>query len=106
MELDSDSDDEDDDETVTVGGCALQYFRCVFADNWFASVSTVLALREHLGLHFTGPIKTAHKNFPLDPIRHTLAKLNRGDHITLKCVDVDNLWALGWHDHHFKCCAM
>jgi hypothetical protein len=77
--------------------------RCVFADSWFASVSTALALRQHLGIHLTGSIKTAHKNFPIEPIRHTLAKMNRGDHITLKCDDVDNLWALGWHDHHFKC---
>ncbi len=77
--------------------------RCVFADSWFASVSTALALREHLGVHFTGPIKTAHNNFPIEAIRHTLAKMNRGDHITLKCEDVDNLWAVGWHDHHYKC---
>jgi hypothetical protein len=29
--------------------------------------------------------------------------MNRGDQITLKCEDMSNLWALGWHDHHFKC---
>ena len=77
--------------------------RCVFADSWFASVSTVLALREHLGLHFTGPVKTAHRNFPIEAIRHTLSKMKRGEHITLKCEEVENLWAIGWHDHHFKC---
>jgi hypothetical protein len=77
--------------------------RCVFADSWFASVSTVLALREHLGLHFTGPIKPAHKKFRIDAMRHTLAKLKRGDNITLKCEEVANLWTVGWHDHHLKC---
>jgi hypothetical protein len=77
--------------------------RCVFADSWFASVSTVLALRAHLGLHFSGPVKTAHKNYPIEAIRHTLSKMQRGEHITLKCEEVENLWAIGWHDHHFKC---
>ncbi len=28
--------------------------RRVFADSWFASVETVLALREEMGVHFTG----------------------------------------------------
>ncbi len=68
-----------------------------------ASVKTVLALRETLGLHFTGPIKTATANFPIDIMRATLAKMKRGEHIVLKCEDVANLWAVGWHDHHFKC---
>ncbi len=36
-------------------------------------------------------------------MRHTLAKMSRGDHIVLKCLDVPNLWAVGWHDHHYKC---
>ena len=40
--------------------------RCVFADSWFASVKTVLALRNELGLHFTGPVKTATANFPIE----------------------------------------
>ena len=77
--------------------------RCVFADSWFASVKTVLALRNELGLHFTGPVKTATANFPIEQMRHTLATMNRGEHIVLKCLDVPNLWAVGWHDHHFKC---
>jgi hypothetical protein len=77
--------------------------RCVFADSWFASVKTVLALRETLGLHFTGPIKTASANYPIEKMRHTLAKMKRGDHIVLKCDDLENVWAVGWHDHHYKC---
>ncbi len=39
--------------------------RFVFADSWFASVATVLALRTHLGLDFTGPVKNSHSNFPI-----------------------------------------
>jgi hypothetical protein len=77
--------------------------RCVFADSWFASVKTVLALRNELGLHFTGPVKTATSNYPIEAMRHTLAKMKRREHIVLKCIDVPHLWAVGWHDHHFKC---
>jgi hypothetical protein len=40
--------------------------RCVFADSWFASVKTVMALRGELGLHFTGPVKTATSNYPIE----------------------------------------
>ena len=43
--------------------------RCVFGDSWFASVDTALALKKELGVDFTGPIKTGHKYFPLEPIR-------------------------------------
>ena len=77
--------------------------RCIYADSWFASVKTVLALRTHLGLHFTGPIKTATANYPIEAMRFTLAKMTRGENITLKCLDVPNCWAVGWHDHHYKC---
>jgi hypothetical protein len=62
-----------------------------------------VALREELGVHFTGPVKTATANFPIEQMRHTLATMNRGEHIVLKCIDVPNLWAVGWHDHHYKC---
>jgi hypothetical protein len=77
--------------------------RCVFADSWFASVKTVLALRETMGLNFTGPIKTATANYPLENMRYTLSKMKRGQHIVLKCNELENVWAIGWHDHHFKC---
>jgi hypothetical protein len=77
--------------------------RCVFADSWFASIKTALALRDELGVHFTGPIKTATANFPIEQMRHTLAKMKRGEHIILKCVNIPKLWAVGWHDHHYKC---
>jgi hypothetical protein len=77
--------------------------RCVYADSWFASLKTVLALRTELGLNFTGPIKTATTNFPIEAMRCTLSKLKRGDHIVLKCVELPNVWAVGWHDHHYKC---
>ncbi len=77
--------------------------RCVFADSWFASVNTALALRNELGVHFTGPVKTATANFPIEQMRHTLAKMKRGEHIVFECVNIPNLWAVGWHDHHFKC---
>ena len=76
--------------------------RCVYADSWFASVDTALALKRELGLHFTGPIKTAHKYFPLEEMRWHLSHLKRGEHIVLKCNE-EEIWAVGWHDHHYKC---
>jgi hypothetical protein len=76
--------------------------RCVYADSWFASVETALALKKELGLHFTGPIKTAHKYFPRDELCWTLSNMNRGEHIVFRCNE-EALWAVGWHDHHFKC---
>ncbi len=75
--------------------------RCIFADSWFASLKTVLALRDHLGLHFTGPIKTATSNYPIEAMRFTLSKMERGEHMVLKCLDVPDCWAVGWHDHYF-----
>ncbi len=77
--------------------------RRVYADSWFASAETALALIHEMGVHFTGPIKTATKEFPIEAMRWTLVAMNRGSHIVLKCVDHENLWAVGWHDVHFKC---
>ncbi len=76
--------------------------RCVFADSWFASVKTVLALRDEFGLNFTGPIKTATTNYPIERMRFTLSRMKRGDHIVLQCLSLPDVWAVGWHDHHFK----
>ena len=56
-----------------------------------------------MGVHFTGPIKMATKEFPIDAMRWTLAAMQRGEQIVLKSMDHDNLWAVGWHDVHFKC---
>jgi hypothetical protein len=77
--------------------------RCVFADSWFASVETALAVRKELGLEFTGPIKTAHKHFPIEHLRWTLTEMQKGEHIVFKCNEEENLWAIGWRDHHYKC---
>ena len=87
-------------ETLIVGERPA---RRVYADSWFASVETALALRNEMGVHFTGPIKTATKEFPIEAMRWTLAAMNRGSHIVMKCIDHENLWAIGWHDVHFKC---
>ena len=67
-----------------------------------SGVTVQLALREEIGLHFTGPIKTAHECFPIEQMRASLSTMKRGEHIVLECVDRTNLWAIGWHDHHFK----
>ncbi len=75
---------------------------CVFADSWFASVETALAVRKELLLEFTGPIKTAHKHFPIEHLRWTLGEMQRGEHIVFKCNEEEYLWAIGWHYHHYK----
>jgi hypothetical protein len=51
---------------------------------------------------FCGPVKTAHKYFPIDPLRFTLAEMRRGEHVVMQCNE-EKLWAIGWHDHHYKC---
>ena len=76
--------------------------RCVYADSWFASVETAMALKKELGCHFTGPIKTAHKYYPIDELRWALSHMKRGEHLVLKCNE-EEMWAVGWHDHHYKC---
>jgi hypothetical protein len=76
--------------------------RVVVADSWFASRKTAIALKDLLGLHLTGPIKTATRGFPIEAIRWSLVGLDRGDHVVFKEEGADR-WAVGWSDIHFKC---
>ena len=76
--------------------------RVLFGDSWFASVSTVLALQDKYGVHFTGPIKMGSGGFPQDQMRWQLSLMERGEHIVLK-LEGQKIWAVGWHDHCFKC---
>ena len=75
--------------------------RAVTADSWFASMNTAVALKEKLGVHFCGPIKTAHADFPAEALRWALVGKERGSHVVFKDKDRD-LWAIGWSDHHYK----
>ncbi len=52
--------------------------RRVFADAWFASVETALALRDEMGVNFTGPIKISQRYFEIYSIRLTLSSMNFG----------------------------
>jgi hypothetical protein len=76
--------------------------RVVYGGSWFASMETMQAVRGKWGLHFSGVIKTAHKGFPLEMCRWTLIDEDRGKHVVFKTVDVQNVWAIGWSDIHFK----
>jgi len=76
--------------------------RVVFGDSWFASYQTVLALRDKLGLHFVGVIKTAHHSYPLEMCRWALVGEERGKYVVFKNLDLNNIWAIGWSDVHFK----
>jgi hypothetical protein len=31
-----------------------------------------------------------------------LSRMKRGEHIVMKCNE-EEMWAVGWHDHHYKC---
>ena len=76
--------------------------RVVFGDSWFASYETMKGLREKLGLHFVGVIKTAHKQFPIEQCRWSLVGEERGKYVVFKAVEENNVWAVGWSDIHFK----
>ncbi len=77
--------------------------RCVYADSWFASVETALAVRKELGMEFTGSVKTVHNHFPIEAMRFTLSEMRRGEHVVFQCREHENLGAVGWHDFHYKC---
>ncbi len=49
-----------------------------------------------------GVIKTAHKGYPLEMCRWALINEDRGKYVVFKQVDLENLWAIGWSDIHFK----
>jgi len=40
--------------------------------------------------------------FPINEMRWQLSTMERGEHIVLKLAGKD-IWAVGWHDHHYKC---
>jgi hypothetical protein len=65
--------------------------RVIFGDSWFKS-----------GLHFVGVIKTAQKGYPLEMCRWALVDQDRGEYVVFKLVDLENVWAIGWSDVHFK----
>ena len=76
--------------------------RVIFGDSWFASLETLTALREKLGLHFVVVIKTAHKGYPIEMCRWALVDEDRGKYVVFKNVEQENVWAIGWSDIHFK----
>ena len=82
-------------------GNSPQCRRHAVGDSWFAGVGTARALMKRLGIHFVGNVKTGHKDFPINAMRWTLSKMERGDSIVFKC-DSEDLWAVGWSDVHFK----
>ena len=76
--------------------------RIVYADSWFAGRTTAKALMDELGLHFTGPVKTNTRGFPMDALRWCVSEEERGGHVVFHN-EAENLWAVGWNDHHYKC---
>ena len=56
--------------------------RTIYGDSAFASVNTAVKLRQH-GLHFSGLVKTAHREFPLKYFRSLPLQTRSGDSIYL-----------------------
>ena len=80
-------------------------FRVVYGDAYFASVSTLMALRGIHKLHFIGHCKTASKMYPnffLHDWHESLdLKTQRGEHIVLVASDNmhnDGMFAVGYAD--------
>jgi hypothetical protein len=55
-------------------GTRNRLHRIVYADSWFAGRTTARALMVELGLHFTGPVKTSTRGFPMDALRWAVSK--------------------------------
>ena len=71
--------------------------RIVVGDSWFSSVKTAVQLRKR-GLHFIGPVKTAHRKYPLAALKRR-CPADRGSWIAATATDEDvDLIALGWQD--------
>ena len=69
--------------------------RIVVDDSWFSSVKTAVQLRKR-GLHFIGPVKTAHRKYPLAALKRR-CPADRGSWIAATATDEDvDLIALGW----------
>ena len=67
------------------------------------TISNPLAVcASRYGIHFTGPVKMGSGGFPINEMRWQLSTMERGEHIVLKLAGKD-IWAVGWHDHHYKC---
>ncbi len=49
-----------------------------------------------------GVIKAAHKGYPLEMCRWALVDQDRGKYVVFKLVVLENVWAIGWSDVHFK----
>ena len=75
--------------------------RMLVGDSWFASHETAVALREELGVHFVGNVKTATRGYPIQQLRWDLSHTSRGDHVVYK-LEGEEEYAVGWNDHHFK----
>ena len=69
----------------------------VTVDSWFASVRTAVQLRKH-GLYFLGPVKTAHRKYPVEALK-TSCPAELGGHVSATSNgDKVDLLAIGWRD--------
>jgi hypothetical protein len=80
--------------------------RTVVADSAFASVKTLVQLKEHFGLFFMGMVKTACKQYPKEKYLSWLSSGNvrRGDFIIFQSelADKSLMYALCWSDRKGK----
>ncbi len=71
-------------------------------DSWFASRATAAAaLKEKIGVEFSGCVKTAHAGYPIEAMRRVLQSLTRGESCVFK-LENEDVWAVEWSDVHYK----
>ena len=58
-------------------------------DSWFDNVPTVVNLRNKLGAHFIGVVKTGHKRYPKKWIDSTMKDWTSGIYIVLDFEEID-----------------
>ena len=71
--------------------------RIVTGDSWFASVKTAVQLRNHV-LYFLGPVKTAHRKYPIEALKRSCAAEHGGQVTATWTDDKVDLLAIGWQD--------
>ncbi len=79
--------------------------RVLYADSWLAPIETArFGFKKQDWGTLYWSYQDGDKYFPIQAMRWTLASMNRDDHIVLECRDhPPYLWAIGWHDVHYKC---
>jgi hypothetical protein len=64
----------------------------------------ITSIKRQIRGSFCRVIKTVHKGYPLEMCRWSLVDEDRGKFVVFKTVCLQNVWAIGWSDIHYKTC--